>query len=119
MILNNQQFNSNLLYYLFGVGYPAGGEQMYHGISVACSFNNRIDFVGPTEFTLNATQYEPFTLNWGYISYIGGNIGNISWYLRTADDSDPEDVTDTFINTFSCSSNIAATPLQYIPVEST
>jgi len=54
MILNNQQFNSNLLYYLFGVGYPSGGEQMYHGISVACNFNSRIDFIGPTEFMLNA-----------------------------------------------------------------
>jgi hypothetical protein len=46
------------LYYIFGVGFPSGAETMYHGIAVECNFNGRIDFIGPTEFILNATQYE-------------------------------------------------------------
>lgn len=119
MVLNNQEFDSNLLYYIFGVGYPAGGELMYHGISVKCSFNNKTDFIDPASFTLRATQYKPFTLNWGYISYIGGNTKNVSWYLRNTNESDSSDYTETFINSFECSSNVEATPLQYIPTEST
>ena len=119
MVLNNNQFNSNLLYYLFGVGFPAGGETMYHGIAAKCNFNGRIDFIGPTEFMLNATQYEQFTLNWGYISYIGGMNNNVSWYMRDVNDDDAEDVRETFITTVECSSNVEANPLQYIPVEST
>jgi len=31
---------------------------MYHGVAVACNFNNKIDFIGPNEFMLEATQYE-------------------------------------------------------------
>lgn len=119
MVLNNNQFNSNLLYYLFGVGFPAGGETMYHGIAAKCNFNGKIDFIGPTEFMLNATQYRQFTLNWGYISYIGGMNNNVSWYMRDVNDDDAEDVRETFITTVECSSNVEASPLQYIPVEST
>ena len=119
MLLNNNQFNSNLLYYLFGVSYPTGGEQMYHGVAVECNFNGKIDFIGPSEFMLNATQYEQLILNWGYISYIGGMNNNISWYMRNVNDYDPEDIIETFITTIECSSNIPATPLQYLPVEST
>ena len=119
MVLNNNEFNSNLLYYLFGIGYPSGGEQMYHGIAAACNFNGRIDFIGPTEFMLDATQYEQFTLNWGYISYIGGMNNDVSWYMRDVNNEDPEDVNETFITTVECSSNVPASPLNYIPVEST
>ena len=119
MVINNNQFNSNLLYYLFGVGYPSGGEQMYHGIATECSFNGKIDFISPTEFMLDATQYEQFTLNWAYISYIGGMNNNISWYLRTVDNEDSEDITESHITTVACSSNTAATPLRYMPIEST
>lgn len=92
---------------------------MYHGIAAACNFNGRIDFIGPTEFMLDATQYEQFTLNWGYISYIGGMNNDVSWYMRDVNDEDPEDVNETFIMTVECSSNVPASPLNYIPVEST
>lgn len=119
MVLNNNQFNSNLLYYLFGVGFPPGSETMYHGIAAECNFNGKIDFIGPTEFMLEATQYEQFTLNWGYISYIGGMNNSVSWYMRDVNNEDPEDVNETFITTVECSSNVAASPLKYMPVEYT
>ena len=119
MVLNNNNFYSNLLYYIFGVGYPTGGEQMYHGVAVACNFNNKIDFIGPNEFMLEATQYEQFTLNWGYISYIGGTSNTVSWYMRDVNDEDAEDVNETFITTVECLSNVPSNPLQYLPVEST
>jgi hypothetical protein len=44
---------------------------------------------------------------------------NVSWYLRSVDNGDPEDITETFITTLECSSNVPASPLQYMPIEST
>jgi len=55
MNLNNQVFNSNLLYYAFGVGFETGDVRMFHGISFEYSFNNRISFVGPEEFLITGT----------------------------------------------------------------
>ena len=39
--------------------------------------------------------------------------------MRDVNDDDAEDVRETFITTVECSSNVEASPLQYIPVEST
>ena len=44
---------------------------------------------------------------------------SVSWYMRDVNNEDPEDVNETFITTVECSSNVKASPLQYMPVEST
>ena len=120
MVVNSKDFYSNLLYYIFGVGYASGTiGDVIHGIGVECNFNGKIDFIGPNEFMLDAQQYEQFTLNWAYLSYISGMSNSVSWYLRDVSQDDAEDVNETFITTVECSSNTVATPLQYMPIEST
>jgi len=39
--------------------------------------------------------------------------------MRDVNNEDPEDVNETFITTVECSSNVAASPLKYMPVEYT
>lgn len=119
MVIDNQIFYSNLLYYIIAVGYEQGGEQKIDGLTLEYGLDNRIDFVGPTEFTILATQYEPLTFNWGYIRYVDGKQSNINWYLRDINESDSEDKTETFIASYNCIANSQAPTFRFIPTQST
>jgi hypothetical protein len=59
------------------------------------------------------------TFDWGYIRYVDGKVGNISWYLRDVNTSDEEDKTETFIRTYECSPNELAPTFDYVPTEKT
>jgi len=53
MLIDNQTFYSNLQYYIFAVSYDLL-TQATDGITLKYNFNDRIDFVGSTEFEINA-----------------------------------------------------------------
>ena len=118
MVIDGTPFYSNLIYYIFGVGHNGTGLP-FDGITLKYEYNNRISLVGPTEFCLNAIQYESLSFDWGYIRYVDGKVGNISWYLRDVNLEDDTDITETFIRTYECSPNEAAPRFEYIPSEVT
>ena len=118
MEIDSTPFYSNLIYYIFGVGHNGTGLP-FDGITLKYEYNNRISLIEPTEFSLNATQYERMTFDWGYIRYVDGKVGNISWYLRDVNTSDEEDKIETFIRTYECSPNELAPTFDYVPTEKT
>ena len=118
MEIDSTPFYSNLIYYIFGVGHNGTGLP-FDGITLKYEYNNRISLIEPTEFSLVATQYERMTFDWGYIRYVDGKVGNISWYLRDVNTSDEEDKTETFIRTYECTPNELAPTFDYVPIEKT
>lgn len=117
MEIDDKVFHSNLLYYLIATGLGDGESvgTKPDGIVIKYEFNNRIDFLNPGEFSMIATQYEAMEFDWAYIRYIDLTQGNISWFLREVDEENPLNVTNTFINVYSCTPNQQAPKFTYIP----
>ena len=118
MLIDNQVFYSNLLYYIFSVAYDLMGQAI-DAITLRYNFNDRIDFVGSDEFEISAVQYKPVTFDWGYIRYVDGKQGEVSWYLRDVNIEDPSDKTETFINTYNCTPNVNAPRFEFTPINYT
>jgi len=120
MNIENQTFYSNLLYYIFAVAYDLMG-QATDGITLKYSFDDRINFIGASEFEIPATQYEEVSFDWGYIRYVDQKQGEVSWYLRDVNIDNPNDGTDTevLIGTYNCTPGVSAPTFSYIPTEYT
>lgn len=120
MNVENQTFYSNLLYYIFAVAYDLMG-QATDGITLKYSFDDRINFIGASEFEIPATQYEEVSFDWGYIRYVDQKQGEVSWYLRDVNIDNPDDGTDTevLIGTYNCTPGVSAPTFSYIPTEYT
>ena len=115
MVIDTQNFYSNLLYYIIAVAYSAGGERKLDAIALKYNFDNIIDFVGPNDFAIRAKQYEPISFDWGYMRYVGLKSADIDWYLRDVNTYDLEDKTETFIATYKCEANQNAPTFIYTP----
>jgi hypothetical protein len=81
-----QSFESNVLIYEFEVSSNLG-DLVNSFVNCAYSISRgKYTFVEQGKPVLQATQYVPFTLDWGYYTDAGSQQADINWLLRTGTD---------------------------------
>lgn len=80
---SQSSFNSNVLVYEFEVSSNLG-DLSNAFVNCACSIaDSNYAYVNSGKPILHATQYVPFTFDWGYFTDAGEQQSNVDWYLRT------------------------------------
>ena len=120
MDIENQEFYSNMLYYLVGANKTIEDAMTDDRITFMYEYNDNHNFISDTGFIIPVTQYESSTLNWSYIRLGTDNrTKTIRWYIRKENSENSEDYQETYLNEFTATSGQQAPKLTFSPSQFT